>query len=114
MLGRQYQLNAFTSGKTFSSPDRTLDLPVINPDDFTEHTFDNLKDHFDFQNNETYKQRYWVNDVYWTADTSGPNFLYINGEGRAGPPSTSMYPFMVGASHNARLWSLEHRFYGDS
>ena len=87
---------------------------MVNPDDFTEHTFDNLKDHFDFQNNDTYKQRYWVNDVYWTADTSGPNFLYICGEGVGGVPTTSMYPFMVGASHGARLWSLEHRFYGSS
>jgi len=25
-----------------------------------------------------------------------------------------MYPFMVGAEHNALLVSLEHRYYGDS
>jgi pimeloyl-ACP methyl ester carboxylesterase len=55
-----------------------------------------------------------VNDVYWT-DKAGPNFIYICGEWRCDAPSEgSMYPFMLGAEHGARLFVLEHRFYGDS
>ena len=41
-------------------------LPTVNTDDFEEHTFDNLIDHFNFQDNRTYKQRYWINEKYWT------------------------------------------------
>ena len=29
-------------------------------------------------------------------------------------PATRLYPFMLGAEHGARLFVLEHRFYGDS
>ena len=88
-------------------------LPIVNVSDFVESTFDNLVDHFDFQDNRMYKQRVWTNDVYWT-DTSAPNFIYICGEYRCSVPETRLFPFMLGAEHGARLFVLEHRFYGDS
>jgi pimeloyl-ACP methyl ester carboxylesterase len=88
-------------------------LPTVNVADFKELRFNNLVDHFDFQDGRTFEQRYWVNDVYWT-DESAPNFIYICGEYRCSVPSTRMYPFMLGANHGARLFVLEHRFYGDS
>jgi pimeloyl-ACP methyl ester carboxylesterase len=89
-------------------------LPTVNTGDFVEHKFSNLIDHFNYQDTRTYEQRYWVNDLYWT-DKSGPNFIYICGEWRCSAPySSSMYPFMLGAEHGARLFVLEHRFYGDS
>ncbi len=91
----------------------SLALPTVNVADFIESTFDNMVDHFDFQDGRTYKQRYWVNDVYWT-NSKGPNFIYICGEYRCSVPSTRLYPFMLGAEHGARLFVLEHRFYGDS
>ena len=90
-----------------------LALPTVNVDDFIELQFDNMIDHFNFQDNRTYKQRYWVNDVYWT-DQKGPNFIYICGEYRCDVPASRLYPFMLGADHGARLLVLEHRFYGES
>jgi len=78
-----------------------------------EHNFTNVIDHYNYQVNNTYSQRYWINDKYWN-DTASPNFIYICGEYRCSVPETRLFPFMVGASHGARLFVLEHRFYGDS
>jgi len=55
-----------------------------------------------------------VNDKYWTAGSDGPNFIYLCGEYRCSVREDRLYPFMVGAQHNARLFAIEHRFYGDS
>jgi len=60
-----------------------------------------------------YQQRYWINDLYWDKE-NGPVFLYLCGEGPCSAPDTRKYPFMVGASENALLISIEHRYYGDS
>ena len=64
-------------------------------------------------NDETYQQRYWMNDQFWDKE-NGPVFVYICGEWTCTPPDTSMYPFMVGAAHNALLVTIEHRYYGAS
>jgi hypothetical protein len=93
---RGQQLKEIFGQKDFGPVDPALDFPTVNPADFVESTFDNLVDHFDFQNDSTYKQRIWTNDVYFT-DPKGPNFLYICGESRCGISSHSLYPFMVGA-----------------
>jgi len=61
-----------------------------------------------------FDMRYWVNDYYWSEDQTGPNFIYLCGEYTCSVPSDRLYPFMVGASHGARLLVLEHRFYGSS
>merc|ERR1712032_1510079 len=90
-------------------------LPQINVDDFVEKTFDNLVDHYNMQDDRTYKQRYWINDKYFEeGHEKGPIFLYICGEYRCSVPETRLYPFMLGATYGARLLVLEHRFYGDS
>ena len=89
-------------------------MPTVNSGDFEQLWFTNLVDHFDFQNDSTYEQRYWVNDKYWTADESGPNFVYICGEYTCSIRDDRLYPFMVGAEYGARLYALEHRFYGSS
>jgi hypothetical protein len=88
-------------------------LPDVDYADFTQLWHTNLVDHFDFQVTETYQQRYWINDKYWT-DTSGPNFIYFCGEYTCSPPDDRHFPFMVGADKGARLFVIEHRFYGDS
>ena len=91
------------------------DLPPINVDDFVEKTFDNLVDHYNMQDDRTYKQRFWINDKYFKeGKEKGPIFLYICGEYRCSVPETRLYPFMLGATYGARLLVLEHRFYGDS
>ena len=88
------------------------DLPQVNVDSFVEKTFDNMVDHFNAQDDRTYKQRYWVSDEYWKED--GPIFVYICGEYRCSVPDTRLYPFMIGATYGARFLVVEHRFYGDS
>jgi len=86
-------------------------LPDVDANDFTLSKYNNLIDHFNYQATETYQQRYWVNDVYWT-DESSPFFLYLCGEWVCDVPAS--YPFMLGASYGAKLIVLEHRFYGES
>ena len=82
-------------------------------EDYTTHYFENKIDHFNAENEATYKQRYWYNDKFFDKST-GPVFLYICGEWTCTPPDTQMFPMMVGAEHDALLVSLEHRYYGDS
>jgi|688.fasta_scaffold1116476_1 hypothetical protein len=89
------------------------DFPNIDVNDFELKTFNNYVDHFNFQDNRTYAQRYWVNDKYFT-DPSGPNLIYLCGEYTCSVREDRLYPFMVGAAHGARLFVLEHRFYGAS
>ncbi len=88
-------------------------LPDVDYNDFEQLWFDNYIDHFNFQDTRTYPERYWVNDKYWT-DTSAPNFIYFCGEYTCSPPAERHFPFMVGAHHGARLFVIEHRFYGSS
>ena len=88
------------------------DLPTVDVSQFVEKTFDNLVDHFNFLDDRTFKQRYWVSDQYST--DGGPLFVYICGEYRCSVPETRLYPFMIGAKHNAQFLVVEHRFYGET
>jgi len=56
----------------------------------------------------------WKNDKFYDAEHGGPVFLYICGEYTCGVRDDRLFPFMVGASHGAELYALEHRFYGES
>ena len=67
------------------------------------------------QDDRTYKQRYWINDKYFDlGGKKGPIFVYICGESRCSVPEARLFPFMLGATFNARLLVLEYRFYGES
>ena len=91
------------------------DLPQIDVNDFEEKTFENLVDHYNMQDDRTFKQRFWINDKYFKeGKEKGPIFIYICGEYRCSVPDTRLYPFMIGATYNARLLVLEHRFYGET
>ena len=62
----------------------------------------------------TWKQRYFVNDSYWTASASGPVFLMLGGEGEANPAWIYADTDIM---KNARKYSamvvlLEHRWVG--
>ncbi|XP_072126012.1 thymus-specific serine protease isoform X2 [Mobula birostris] len=80
----------------------------------SEEFFQQPLDHFNRQNNATYKQRYWVNAELWEPGV-GPVFLFIGGEG-----SLSAYSVLAGEhvdlahKYRALLVSVEHRFYGAS
>ena len=90
------------------------DLPTVNEADFTEHRFDNKVDHFNYQSTNTYKQRYWQNNVYCQDTATCPIFVYICGEYTCSVPAFRFYPFMIGAEHGAQLFVIEHRYYGES
>lgn len=87
-------------------------LPDVDYANFTETLFDNYIDHTNLSLG-TYKQRYWVDEEYWT-DTNSPNFIYFCGEYTCSPPAERHFPFQVGANMGARLFVIEHRFYGQS
>jgi len=101
-----------TLAKTAAAVDANS-LPDVDFNDFQQLWFSNYINHFDFQDTRTYQQRYWINDKYWT-DKSGPNFIYFCGEYTCSPPDERHFPFMVGANKNARLFVIEHRYYGAS
>ncbi|KAH3757800.1 peptidase S28 [Pelomyxa schiedti] len=73
-----------------------------------------LVDHFDRENTDTFSQRYWVNDTYWTPGQ--PIFLAFAGEGDL----SEFYGVTSGiivdnaARHGALLVYLEHRYYGQT
>jgi hypothetical protein len=87
-------------------------LPDVDFANFTESTFQNYIDHNDLTKG-MYSQRYWVDEEYWV-DHNSPNFIYFCGEYVCSPPAERHYPFQVGANMGARLFVIEHRFYGES
>lgn len=79
--------------------------------DSTAKTWDAPVDHFDVASKSTFKQRYYVNDQYWSG--SGPVFYEIGGEGTLnGPPAGFIGE--LAKNHSALIIALEHRFYGES
>ncbi|XP_039510188.1 thymus-specific serine protease-like [Pimephales promelas] len=70
--------------------------------------------HFDQQDDRTFPQKFFVNDVYWQR-SDGPVFLYIGGEGPLSKFSVLYgHHVLMAERHAALLVSLEHRFYGQS
>ena len=75
--------------------------------------FDQALDHFNGQNTDTWKQRFFVNGTFYKP--GGPVFLQIGGEGPANPVWVVVGQMMVMAKeHNAMAILLEHRYYGES
>lgn len=48
-------------------------------------------DHFDHQNEDTFRQLYYVNDTFWNPSLPGPVFLDIGGEGPLSPLDVSYF-----------------------
>ena len=91
----------------------TLGLPRVNVSDFEQMWVEAPIDHFNYQDNRTYLQRFWANEKFFDEE-DGPLFVYICGEYTCSIREDRLFPFMVGASHKAKLVALEHRFYGGS
>jgi hypothetical protein len=89
------------------------DLPQVDPKDFVESWQKAPIDHFNFQDERTYNQRYFMNDKYFDKE-NGPIFLYICGEYTCSIRDDRLFPFMIGAQHKALMFAVEHRFYGKS
>ena len=77
----------------------------------TESTFSNKLDHFG-SNTTMYDQRYWLDDQFY--QDGGPNFLYVCGEWVCSAANINTVPMKFAQERNAKIWSLEHRFYGKS
>ncbi|KAH7716792.1 Protein PCP-3 [Aphelenchoides avenae] len=77
-----------------------------------EQWFEQKVDHFDPSSNATWKQRYWRAGKYGRLD--GPQFLCIGGEGGSSPSDCSGAIARYARDLNATIWTVEHRFYGNS
>ncbi|KAH6962234.1 serine carboxypeptidase S28-domain-containing protein [Ilyonectria sp. MPI-CAGE-AT-0026] len=78
-------------------------------------------DHFDKSNEETYPNRFFVNDTYY--QTGGPVILFDFGEGGISPDSAAGFiaesdmvsaPLRLAAKLNGLVIGWEHRYYGYS
>ncbi|CAG2100981.1 unnamed protein product [Medioppia subpectinata] len=71
-------------------------------------------DHFNKQDNRTFKQRYYVDDSHHKI--GGPVFLMIGGEGEADTSrlSNATYMGQMTKKYSALAVVLEHRYYGKS
>lgn len=77
--------------------------------------FDQKLDHFNQQENSTFKQRYWINDDYIVKDSkSTPLFLYVCGEWTCSYPSENNYVVLLAKKYKGILVIHEHRYYGES
>ncbi|XP_060576858.1 lysosomal Pro-X carboxypeptidase-like [Ruditapes philippinarum] len=71
-------------------------------------------DHFGFENDDTYKQRYLIADQYWNKN-GGPIFFYTGNEGDiAWFCNNTGFMWDIAGEFNALLVFAEHRYYGES
>eukprot|EP01117_Protostelium_nocturnum_P002847 TRINITY_DN13768_c0_g1_i1.p1 TRINITY_DN13768_c0_g1~~TRINITY_DN13768_c0_g1_i1.p1 ORF type:complete len:509 (+),score=165.29 TRINITY_DN13768_c0_g1_i1:57-1529(+) len=96
---------------------RELETPAMKPknvkDLYPTHYFDQELDHFDMQNQEKWRQRYWINNATWTL--GGPIFVEIGGEGTFSSRAVTNWMITNYAkTYGALVVALEHRFYGES
>uniref|UniRef100_H3BFZ0 Serine protease 16 n=1 Tax=Latimeria chalumnae TaxID=7897 RepID=H3BFZ0_LATCH len=89
-------------------------VPNLRRESSIESFLQQPLDHFNRQNNQTYKQRYWVNGDFWRRP-NGPVFLFIGGES-----ALFMFDVLAGEhvdlaeKYGALVVAVEHRYYGAS
>ena len=72
-------------------------------------------DHFNFVNDQFFKQRYLINDTYWDKTRGGPIFFYTGNEGDIEAfAQNSGFMWDSAPLFNALLIFAEHRYYGHS
>ena len=84
--------------------------------------FEQALDHFDPQNERTWKQRWFVNDAYFSNDKRfAPVFLCVGGEGPALSAAVvtehnihCSNMVSLAEQHHGLIVAVEHRFYGQS
>ncbi|KAF4322659.1 hypothetical protein JM18_003251 [Phytophthora kernoviae] len=79
--------------------------------DAQQHWFTQQVDHVASDSNDTFQQRYYEQNEFWTAPT-GPVILYIGGEGAMEKPPGGFVSVI--AQKFVQILALEHRFYGKS
>eukprot|EP01105_Mastigella_eilhardi_P006445 TRINITY_DN18012_c0_g1_i1.p2 TRINITY_DN18012_c0_g1~~TRINITY_DN18012_c0_g1_i1.p2 ORF type:complete len:485 (+),score=148.05 TRINITY_DN18012_c0_g1_i1:25-1455(+) len=82
--------------------------------DVESQWFEQLVDHFDPLNHDTWQQLYYVNDQWFNG--SGPVFFYFNGEAPLSPSAVTSDYFVteLAQRYGALLVTHEHRYYGQS
>ena len=73
---------------------------------------DQIIDHYNYNSNATFKQRYYVLDDYYT--TNGPVYLYICGQAECRGISNTSWTAQIAQKTKGIIFALEHRFYGKS
>eukprot|EP00826_Nyctotherus_ovalis_P056849 TRINITY_DN7754_c0_g3_i7.p1 TRINITY_DN7754_c0_g3~~TRINITY_DN7754_c0_g3_i7.p1 ORF type:complete len:426 (-),score=72.17 TRINITY_DN7754_c0_g3_i7:43-1287(-) len=76
--------------------------------------FKNLKDHFKNRRLGTFEARYWEMANYFKPGPNPKVILYICGESQGRFPAENTLPVLAAQKANAMVYSLEHRFYGES
>ncbi|XP_050683303.1 putative serine protease K12H4.7 [Leptidea sinapis] len=90
-------------------------LAAIKTDDPENKWFDQILDHNDPKNNQTWRQRYYAYDTFYDRADPGPVFLLIEGEGSLSPSwGVKGYWIELAKKFKAQAFYLEHRFYGES
>ncbi len=87
---------------------KSIQIPVVT------NWMDQRLDHFDKNNQQTFKQRYYINTSYAMSSAS-PVLLYICGESTCHASSVGRGAIVDYAKRfNAVIVALEHRYYGQS
>ncbi|KAI9204555.1 peptidase S28 [Polychytrium aggregatum] len=76
---------------------------------------DQSLDHFDSSNNQTFRQKYYVNDQFYKP--GGPVWFFVGGESALDPywtTSNRTLQYTMAQQTNGLIVALEHRYYGDS
>ncbi|KAI1721737.1 serine carboxypeptidase s28 domain-containing protein [Ditylenchus destructor] len=115
-------LPLFGKVPNYSSTANTVKELVKEPaeqaaDSNYEKFFDQDQDHFDSNNKNTFKQRYFVNKQ-WKSSTNGAvHFLFLEGEDTATSDrvaDATLPQNALAKDVGATVWSLEHRWRGKS
>jgi serine protease 16 len=75
-------------------------------------TIEAPRDHFDPLDSSSWEMRYWADDTHWDGGATSPVFLSMGGEGGQGPPGGVMSQWAQ--EHGGLMFSIEHRYYGES
>jgi len=103
-----------TPNKMVSAIRKAAESTAEDQPDPTALWFQQELDHFDAQNQGTWKQRYYVNNTFW--QKGGPIFVNIGGEGAIDAREVAGH-WMISSyaqTYGALVVSVEHRFYGKS
>jgi len=108
---------AVVLGLALARPFQFFDRRTPEPTDIPHNTitgyFSNRVDHFNLSSTSTYSQRYWYIEDYWRPQ-DGPAILYIQGEAPGQIVGSRTMPLELAQELHAKLFALEHRFYGVS
>ncbi|XP_055811631.1 uncharacterized protein LOC129881449 isoform X2 [Solanum dulcamara] len=102
-------------------------IPPRFPSSFDDHLskglsnyetnyYTQILDHFNYNNAQTFQQRYLLNDKYWGGSKNNdPIFVYTGNEGNIEWfTQNTGFMFEIAPHFNALLVFIEHRFYGKS